>query len=156
MTNNPTPTDIEKLFSVLADTVLVNEVDDEPPFRVLFTGSGVPVKRQKKLPITLGRVLAKINYEDDEIVQMKDQDGNHIDCVHKWRGIQYKIIDLWQPLGFESSLQEIVEKSGWETIIVKNRPLHKGGGFPRKQLKSPQAKALLSWLCELFISPEKA
>jgi len=77
----------------------------------------------KVLPVLIGDVLAKIEEElkKTEIVYEKGVHG----------GRKIRVMDLWSECGITSSLQEIVEKAGWEEKEVVCDELNcQGGNMP--------------------------
>ena len=93
-------------------------------------------------PIYIGTVLEKTSNTENDIQRNYDR---------------LILCDLWQPLGFSRSLQEICEASGWKDIECID-PDCKCGSFPirnntclyKTHLKSPEANALFTFLQEIL------
>lgn len=88
------------------------------------------VYEQEYKPVYIGDVLEFIKINISEV---------------KREGRMYELVRLWMPLGLSKSLQEIAE-CGYETIVVKNRKLTEGGGYPKKILKDPNAQSLAEFI----------
>ena len=102
-------------------------------------------------PIYIGTVLEKTSNTENDVQRNYDR---------------LILCDLWQPLGFSRSLQEICEASGWEDTfkcgcegsLLKNGargiPLvHISKKHPSEKLyvlTSPEANALFSFLQEIL------
>lgn len=88
--------------------------------------------------VLIGRVLAK----------MQDIKGGEED-------IQEDLVLLWQPCGYERSIQEMVEKSGWEEftpnakdpgcMICDNKKCEHN-----TRLKDPAVNKLITFLLTIF------
>ena len=89
------------------------------------------------MPIRLGEVLDKMQtHEDGEISSVAAMEFSILE-----------LLDLWQPLGFSRSLQEIVQASGWEYTLTardEDSSIRKA-----EVLTSPEANALFSFLQEI-------
>lgn len=89
-------------------------------------------------PIRIGDVLEKIYNENDKSKLLLAKNS---------------LFYLWYECGFTKSLQELIEESGWETIIHRTEVPARVCGYRDSEiekLKSPQLNNLLTFLWEVF------
>jgi len=91
-------------------------------------------------PVMLGDVLEKIK------VPLR---GN------AFRAGEMYLLNLWLPLGFNKSLNQIIEESGWRGVGNEVMDEESGQYSIRTELKNPQAQALCEYLLTILTNSEK-
>lgn len=105
-------------------------------------------------PIRIGDVLSKISTEKIQSMLPPEKEGS---------AIRYKTLEVlywkWKPCVFTKSLQELIEESGWDEVCnIEHYPGQKectsfkyNNCEKVQQLKSPQTRALVEFLGNIFL-----
>lgn len=111
---------------------VVEKIADKEECRDIDGNECMPILK----PTTIGNVLL---WMQNSSCEHMDNDTFGIYCK--------KLCLLWEPLIFTRSLQEIIDGSGWKTMILDEyQPCEKHIDI----LQSPEANALFSFLQEIL------
>ena len=109
--------------------------------------------------VKIGDILAKIKKEGrEEIIEVHYNDGAYVAMMHRWRAERHKLVNLWGDCGFNKSLNEIVEASGYEEFCLNcANPICECRcayccDDTGSQLKSPEARRLVEFILELNLT----